>query len=159
VFDVVLWRLLDIDGMDTVDSVVTVVGKNGAANDFFLEELLNVDSLSSVSATLSSLIEKFFHLIIHGVVSKNSTGEVNEHLNFHSVIHVNRGLVARPDVEIGFSDLMLKILRFLIKLGVGSDLEKLLILKKIFHHNVHKLKRLIFIDSYFFGKKIFESHF
>jgi hypothetical protein len=125
VFDVVLWRLLDIDGMDTVDSVVTVVGKNGAANDLLLEKLFDIDSLSSVSATFSGLVEQFFHLVIDGVVSKDSAGEVNQHLNFHAVVNINGGLVAGPNVERGLSDLMLEVLGLLVELGVCSDLEEL----------------------------------
>ena len=92
--DGVLGRLLDIDGVDSVDPVVAVVGENGASDDLFLEELFDVDSLSSVSATFSGLVEQLFHLVVNGVVSKDSAREVDKHLDFHSVVHVDRSFVA-----------------------------------------------------------------
>jgi hypothetical protein len=33
-------------------------------------------------------------LVVNGVVSEDSTREINEHLDFHSVIHVDRSFVA-----------------------------------------------------------------
>jgi len=125
VSDGVLWRLLDVDGVNSIDSVVTVISEDRSADDFLLEKLFDIDSLSSVSATFSGLVEQFFHLVIDGVVSKDSAGEVNQHLNFHAVVNINGGLVAGPNVERGLSDLMLEVLGLLVELGVCSDLEEL----------------------------------
>lgn len=75
--------------MNSVDSVVTIISKNRSSNDLSLEELFDVDSLSSVSTAFSGLVEELFHLVINRIVSKDSAGEVNEHLNFGSFIHVN----------------------------------------------------------------------
>jgi hypothetical protein len=110
VFDTILWRLLDINSMNSVDSVVSIVSKNRSSNDFFLEKLFDVDSLSSVFATFSGLVEELFHLVIYGIISKDSAGEVNEHLNFGSFIHVNGSFITRPDVEGRLTNLMLEFL-------------------------------------------------
>ena len=126
VFDFVLGRLLYIYGMDSIDSVVTIVGEDRSSNDFSLEELLDVDSLSSVSATFSGLVEELLHLIVNGVVSEDSAGEVNQHTDLHSLVHVDGGLVAGPDVQGGLADLVLEILSFLIELGVSTNLEEIL---------------------------------
>jgi hypothetical protein len=123
--DEVLWRLLNIDGVNSIDSVVTVISEDGSADDLLLEELFDIDSLSSVSATFSGLVKEFFHLVIDGVVSEDSAGEVDQHLNFHAVVDINGGLVAGPNVEGGLSDLMLEVLGLLVELGVCSDLEEL----------------------------------
>ena len=117
--------LLNINRVDSVDSVVTVVGQHGSSNDFSLEELLDVDSLSSVSATFPGLVEEFLHLVVNGVVPEDSGGEVDEHTDLHSLVHVDGGLVAGPDVQGGLADLVLEILGLLVELGIGADLEEL----------------------------------
>ena len=142
ILDVVLGRLLHVDGVDSIDSVVTVISENRAANDLFLEELFDVDSLSSVSSAFPGLVEQFFHLVIHRVVSEDSTGEVDEHSDLEAVVHINRCLVAGPDVKRGLSDLVLEALGLLIELGVSSNLEISLVTEKVLDHNIQKLNSL-----------------
>ena len=156
--NVVLRRLLHVDAVDSVDPVVAVVSENGASNDLFLEELLNVDSLPSVAAALSGLVEKLLHLIIDRVVPENPTGEIDQHLHLQAVIDIDGGLVAGPNIEIGFADLMLEIRSLLVKLSVRAYFEELFILENILHHDIQKLEGLILVDRYFFGVKILKVH-
>jgi hypothetical protein len=147
VLDVVLWRLLHINGVDSIDSVVTVVSEHGATNDLFLEELLNVDSLPSVPTALSGLVEELLHLVVDRVVPEDSAREVDQHLDLHAVIDVDGGLVAGPDVEVGLTDLVLEICGLLVKLSVGADFEELFIVKQVLHHNIQKLEGLVLVDG------------
>jgi len=142
VLDVVLWRLFDINGVDSVDSVVTVIGKDGAADDLLLEELLDVDSLASVSTSFSGLVEQFFHLVIYRVVSEDSTGEVDEHPDLKSIVDIKGGLVAGPNIERGFGNLMLEILRFLVELGVRTNFEEVESAEQVLDHDVQELDTL-----------------
>lgn len=142
VLDAVLWRLLDIDGVDSVDSVVTVVSEDGATDDFLLEKLFDVDSLTSVSATFSGLVEQFFHLVIYRVVSEDSAGEVDEHPDLQAVVDIDGGLVAGPNIERGFGNLVLEIFTLLIELGVRTNFEEVQSAEHVLDHDVQELDAL-----------------
>jgi len=109
VLDVVLGRLLHVDGVDSVDSVVTVISENRAADDLLLKELLNIYPLPSVSSAFPGLIEQLLHLVVHGIISQNSARKIDQHLHFHTVINIYGGLVTGPDVQVGLADLMLVV--------------------------------------------------
>ena len=95
------WGFGEINISDFVDPVVSIGGYNGSSFDGFLDEGL-------VFSVLFHLVD----VLEHVVAAEDSAGEINEELDFVSLVEVDGGFVARPDLEMRVVDNIFELFGF-----------------------------------------------